>query len=43
MQSTLANVDETLSRFSACGVNARIISEYDLPFFETIKLIEAKI
>ena len=43
MQSTLADVDETLRRFGCCGMNARVVAEQALPFFETIKLIEAQI
>ena len=43
MQSTLADVDETLRRFADYGVSARVVAEQTLPFFETIKLIEAKI
>jgi release factor glutamine methyltransferase len=42
MQSTLANVDETLRKFAECHLNARVVAERTLPFFETIKLIEAK-
>ena len=43
MQSTLADVDETLRRFAKCGVSARVVAERALPFFETVVLIEAKI
>jgi release factor glutamine methyltransferase len=43
MQSTLADVEETLRRFADYGVSARVVAEQTLPFFETIKLIEAKI
>jgi release factor glutamine methyltransferase len=43
MQSTLADVDETLRRFADCGVSARAVVEQTLPFFETIKLVEATI
>jgi len=43
MQSTLANVDETLRRFADYGMNAKVAAECDLPFFETIKLVEATI
>jgi len=43
MQSTLAGVDETLRKFSDCGMSGRVVAECTLPFFETIKLIEAKI
>lgn len=43
MQSTLARVKESLRRFADCGMNVRVVAELALPFFETIKLIEAKI
>lgn len=43
MQSTLARVKESFRRFSDCGMNVRVVAELSLPFFETIKLIEAKI
>jgi release factor glutamine methyltransferase len=43
MQSTLADVDETLRRFADYGISARVVAEQTLPFFETIKLVEAKI
>ena len=43
MQSTLADVDETLRKFACYGMNARVVAEQALPFFETIKLLEAQI
>jgi hypothetical protein len=43
MQSTLADVDETLRRFARCYLNAKVVAEFSLPFFETVVLIEAKI
>ncbi len=43
MQSTLARVKESLRRFADCGMNVRVVAELSLPFFETIKLIEAEI
>jgi release factor glutamine methyltransferase len=43
LQSTLANLDETLHRFIDYGMSARVVAERALPFFETITLIEAKI
>lgn len=43
MQSTLARVKESIRRFADCGMNVRVVAELALPFFETIKLIEAKI
>ncbi|MBN1358260.1 methyltransferase [Candidatus Bathyarchaeota archaeon] len=43
MQSTLAGVDETLRKFATYGMSGRVVAECSLQFFETIKLIEAKI
>jgi release factor glutamine methyltransferase len=43
MQSTLADVDETLRRFARGPLNAKVVAEFSLPFFETVVLIEAKI
>jgi release factor glutamine methyltransferase len=43
MQSTLAGVDETLHKFSDCGMSVRVVVDCTLSFFETIKLVEAKI
>jgi release factor glutamine methyltransferase len=43
MQSTLANVDETMHRFADCHLNARVVADRALPFFETVVLIEARI
>ncbi|MEM1539042.1 MAG: class I SAM-dependent methyltransferase [Candidatus Bathyarchaeia archaeon] len=42
MQSTLADVDKTLKILAAKGFKTRIVVKRDLPFFETIMLIEAK-
>jgi release factor glutamine methyltransferase len=42
MQSTLANLGETLHRFADYGMSARVVAERALPFFETVTLIEAK-
>jgi release factor glutamine methyltransferase len=42
MQSTLANVDETVHKFAECHLNARILADRALPFFETITLLKAK-
>ena len=42
MQSTLADVNETLHRFEECRMSARVVAERALPFFEMIVLIEAK-
>lgn len=41
MQSTLANVNETVSRLADCYLIARVVAEFILPIFETIVLIEA--
>jgi release factor glutamine methyltransferase len=43
MQSTLAGVDETLRKFSDYGMSGKVVAKCTLSFFETIKLIEAKI
>jgi release factor glutamine methyltransferase len=42
MQSTLTNVSETLCKFCANGLSARVVADCALPFFEKITLIEAK-
>jgi len=42
MQSTLADMDETVHRFEECGMSARVVAERALPFFETIILFEAR-
>jgi release factor glutamine methyltransferase len=42
MQSTLANVEETIRKFGECHLEASIRAERKLPFFETLTLIEAK-
>jgi len=42
MQSTLADVDRTLKDFNIRGFETKIVAESELPFFETIVLIEAK-
>lgn len=41
MQSTLANVDETVRKFAECGMKAGVTAECALPFFETVALLEA--
>ncbi len=41
MQSTLANVEETICKFGEQHLNARVKAERKLPFFETLALIEA--
>ena len=42
MQSTLANVEETIRKFRELKLEATIKAERKLPFFETLTLIEAK-
>jgi release factor glutamine methyltransferase len=42
MQSTLSDVAETLNAFEERGLKSSIIAKRDLPFFETVVLIEAK-
>jgi release factor glutamine methyltransferase len=42
MQSTLANVEETIRKFGEHNLRANIKAERKLPFFETLTLIEAK-
>jgi release factor glutamine methyltransferase len=43
MQSTLADVNETLRSFERGHLNAKVVTEFSLPFFETVVIIEAKI
>jgi release factor glutamine methyltransferase len=43
MQSTLSNVEETFSSFKEEGLTAKVIAKRDLPFFETIVLLKAKL
>jgi len=42
MQSTLSNVGETLRRFEENGLNASVVAERALPFFEAIVLVKAE-
>ncbi|MBM4400875.1 MAG: methyltransferase [Crenarchaeota archaeon] len=42
MQSTLADVNETVRRFEESHLTAEVIADCALPFFEMIVLIEAK-
>ncbi len=42
MQSTLANENETIRRFAENKLSASIIAQRNLPFFETLTLIQAK-
>jgi len=42
MQSTLANVEETICKFGERKLKARVKAERKLAFFETLTLIEAK-
>jgi len=42
MQSTLSGVQETFERLHVEGLKGRILAKQDLPFFETIMLVEAR-
>jgi release factor glutamine methyltransferase len=42
MQSTLAYVGTTLTKFEECGLTTNVIADVALPFFETITLVKAK-
>ena len=42
MQSSLAGLSETLQRFEKCSMTAKTVAQLQLPFFETLLLIEAK-
>jgi release factor glutamine methyltransferase len=42
MQSTLTGVEETIAAFSKQGLKAAVTATQQLPFFETLTLIEAK-
>ena len=42
LQSTLSDVKRTLESFSRRGLKAQIVAMQDLPFFESVALIEAK-
>jgi release factor glutamine methyltransferase len=42
MQSTLSNVGKTLRRFEKCGLKTSVAVKRDLPFFESIVLVEAE-
>jgi release factor glutamine methyltransferase len=41
MQSSLSDFDKTLQRFSAKGLNSKVIASRGLSFFETIVLVKA--
>jgi release factor glutamine methyltransferase len=43
MQSTLSNVEETFRRFKERGLTTSVVAKSDLPFFETIVLLKAKL
>jgi release factor glutamine methyltransferase len=43
MQSTLSNVEETFRRFKEKGLTANVVAKRDLPLFETIVLLKAKL
>jgi release factor glutamine methyltransferase len=42
MQSTLSNVQKTMQQFREKGLQARVVAEHDLPFFETLALVKAQ-
>jgi release factor glutamine methyltransferase len=42
MQSTLADIDETLFKFEKCHLKTSVMANRALPFFETIILLKAK-
>ncbi len=42
MQSTLASVELTQLAFKKSGMDARVLAKQDLPFFETLVLLEAQ-
>jgi release factor glutamine methyltransferase len=42
MQSTLADVEETVRKFAEGGMGVRVVASRRLPFFETIVLLEAR-
>ncbi len=42
MQSTLTGLEETISKFHVNGLGASVKAKQQLPFFETLTLIEAK-
>ncbi|MCX8153437.1 MAG: class I SAM-dependent methyltransferase [Candidatus Bathyarchaeota archaeon] len=41
MQSTLANVNGSICKFAEFNMRTRILAKHDLPFFETLFLLEA--
>jgi release factor glutamine methyltransferase len=43
MQSTLSDVEETFRRFEEGGLTANVVAKRDLPLFETIVLLKAKL
>ena len=40
MQSSLSDIDQTLQRYLAKGLNPKVVARRSLPFFETIVLIK---
>jgi hypothetical protein len=42
MQSTLSDVERTLTQFRQKNLKARVVADRDLPFFETIVLVAAE-
>lgn len=43
LQSSIAGIEETFRAFEANGMNAGIVAECSLPFFETIVLFKARL
>jgi release factor glutamine methyltransferase len=41
LQSTLAGVEETIAKFQAAGLKAKVAAQQSLPFFETLVLLKA--
>ncbi|MGD6809950.1 MAG: HemK2/MTQ2 family protein methyltransferase [Candidatus Bathyarchaeia archaeon] len=43
LQSSLTGLELTVQKFQECGLAASVKAESNLPFFETIQLVEAKV
>ncbi len=41
LQSSLSDIDETVERFKARNLQTRVVAERNLPFFESVALVEA--
>jgi release factor glutamine methyltransferase len=42
LQSSLSDIDETVEQFKARNLQTRVIAERNLPFFESVALVEAR-